>query len=99
MDKQNKRDVNFVAGLKDARMKTHSLTNAEIGGAGDDTRIAVVFEAYVDTEQDQDCLATIYLYKGATNDVEDTFEMSARWQSAWDDVVKASLAWAHVEGL
>ena len=80
MSNDSKRDVNFVGGLKDTTMKTYSTFIDD----STDKRIAVIYEAYSDTKDTQKCLATVYVYHGASSDVRYTIEKNATGNGQWD---------------
>jgi len=69
-----------ISGFKNTPMKVY----AEPIDAGNDERIGVIYEAYNDTKNGQDCRATVYIYNGSSDNVLYTFEKPAKWNGQWD---------------
>ncbi|MCT4641596.1 MAG: hypothetical protein N4A33_04810 [Bacteriovoracaceae bacterium] len=69
-----------ISGFRDTPMKVYT---AYINPGVDD-RVAVIYEAYNETEHNQDCRATVYVYHGTSDNIKYTFEKPAKWDEQWD---------------
>lgn len=78
--RDKERNAFLVDGLKTERMKTYSVPISPT-----DNRIKVIYEAPADTQHNQECLKTIFVYIGTSSSVLLSKEVAARWDSAFDD--------------
>lgn len=77
---QDIRSVNHIAGLRDDRMKSYRVRI----DPGTDNRVAIIYEAYHETKDGQECLATLYIYDDLTDEPAFTLEKRAKWDGDWD---------------
>lgn len=92
--RKDARELNFIQGLKDGLMKTYS----EYINDGVDNRVGLVYEAYSDTKDGQECVCTVYVYHGSTDDIKYTREIASEWKGEWDAEIEASTQWANING-
>lgn len=75
--RDSSRDLQFIDALKKERMKTWAVRDAQ-------QRVIILYEAVVNSEEGDDCLATVYYYESNNAVPTASKEVSAKWSDAWD---------------
>lgn len=94
MLKDNQRDVNFISGFKDSLVKSYAQSMSD----PNDDRIEVLYEAYIDQTDGQECQATAFIYDGNSSNILYTIELKAKWKEEWDTAINASGVLSRVNG-
>lgn len=78
--RDKERNDYLVDALKTERMKTYSIPIDPVS----DSRIKVIYEAPSDTQPDQKCIKTIFVYLGTSSDPLFSKEVPSVWKASFD---------------